>query len=99
MHELRSMIDTLGSSVDWPIITVVIPDELLTNSVGVIESDRIADIAMLAAVDVWRHLRDWRFIPDDIRGRLASMFDALGRPVGDPRPSMVKAQANMPRKR
>lgn len=99
MHELRSMIDGLVGSVDWPILTVVMPDELLVNSVGAIESDRIADIAMLAAVDVWSQLRDWRFIPDNIRGRLASMFDARGRKLGDPRLSMVREQANMPRKR
>jgi hypothetical protein len=99
MHELRSMLDGLVASVDWPILTVVMPDELLVNSVGAIESDRVADIAMLAAVDVWSQLRDWRFIPDSIRGRLASMFDARGRKLGDPRLSMVREQANMPRKR
>jgi hypothetical protein len=99
MHALRSMIDDLVASVDWPVLTLVMPDELLVNSAGVIESDRIADIAMLAAVDVWTQLRNWRFIPDSIRGRLASMFDARGRPLGDPRLSMVREFTNMPRKR
>jgi hypothetical protein len=99
MLELRSALDALVASADWPVFTVVLPDELLGNGAGVIESDRIADVAMLAAVDVWTHLRNWRFVPDGICGRLASMFDARGRPMGDPRLSMVRAQANMPRKR
>jgi len=99
MRELRAMLDGLVASVDWPVLTVVMPDELLRNSAGTIESDRIADVAMLAAVDVWLELRNWRFVPDAVRGRLASMFDARGRQLGDPRLSMVRAQANMPRRR
>ena len=75
------------------------PDELLSNDDGLIDRDRIADVSMLAAVDVWMALRNWRFVPDAIRGRLTSMFDARGRPLGDPRLSMVREQANMPRKR
>lgn len=99
MLQLRSTMDRLVTSVDWPVLTVVLPDELLSNDDGVIERDRIADVSVLAAVDVWMHLRNWRFVPDGIRGRLASMFDARGRPLGDPRLSMVREQANMPRKR
>jgi hypothetical protein len=99
MHELRSKIDDLVASVDWPVLTLVMPDELLVNDAGVIESNRIADVAMLAAVDVWSQLRNWRFVPDNIRGRLASMFDARGRQFGDPRLSMVRGHHNMPRKR
>jgi hypothetical protein len=99
MHELRSMIDDLVASVDWPVLTLVMPDELLVNSADVIESDRIADVAMLAAVDAWVQLRNWRFVPDNIGGRLASMFDARGRQLGDPRLSMVREHTNMPRKR
>jgi transcriptional regulator with XRE-family HTH domain len=99
MHGLRSMVDDLVASVDWPVLTLVMPDELLVNSAGVIESNRIADIAMLAAADVWSQLRNWRFIPDNIRGRLASMFDARGRQLGDPRLSMVREHHNMPRRR
>jgi len=99
MLELRCALDTLVASVDWPVLTVVMPDELLSNGAGMIESDRITDVAMLAAVDVWTHLRNWRFVPDAIRGRLASMFDARGRPMGDHRLSMVRAQVNMPRRR
>lgn len=99
MRELRTMLDDLVASASWPVFTVVMPDELLRSDAGTIESDRVADVAMLAAVDVWLALRNWHFVPDPVRGRLASMFDARGRPVGDPRLSMVRAQANMPRKR
>jgi transcriptional regulator with XRE-family HTH domain len=98
MVQLRAAIDNLVASADWPVLTVVMSDELLSND-GVIGRDRIADAAMLAALDVWLQLRTWRFVPDGIRGRLASMFDARGRPLGDPRVSMVRKQANMPRKR
>lgn len=99
MRELRAMLDDLVASAEWPVLTVVMPDELLRSNTGTIESDRVADVAMLAAVDVWRDLRNWRFVPDGVRGRLASMFDARGRQLGDPRLSMVRAQANMPRSR
>jgi hypothetical protein len=99
MAALRAVLDRLVASVDWPVLTVEMPDELLSKDDGMIEGDRIADVSMLAAVDVWTQLRAWRFVPDGIRGRLASMFDARGRPRGDPRLSMVKEQANMPRRR
>jgi transcriptional regulator with XRE-family HTH domain len=99
MFEMRSALDTLVASVDWPVLTVIMPDTLLSNGAGVIESDRIADVAMLAAVDVWIQLRNWRFVPNGICGRLESMFDARGRPLGDPRLSMVRNHTNMPRKR
>jgi myo-inositol-1(or 4)-monophosphatase len=99
MVELRSMLDELITSVEWPILTVLMPDELLSDSLGEIESNRLADVAMLAAVDAWIELHRCRFVPDAIRGRLASMFDARGRPSGDPRLSMVRTQANTPRKR
>lgn len=98
MIELRRMIDALVDSVDWPVLTIVMPDELLSTA-GTIESDRIADVATLAAVDAWIQLHNGRLVPDEIRGRLASMFDARGRPLGDPRLSLVRAQANMPRRR
>lgn len=89
MVQLRAVIDELVACVDWPVLTVEMPDELLGND-GMIERDRIADVSMLAAVDVWMQLRRWRFVPDGIHGRLASMFDARGRPLGDPRLSLVK---------
>jgi hypothetical protein len=72
MIELRRMIDALVDSVDWQVLTIVMPDELL-SSASVIESDRIADVAMLAAVDAWIQLRNSRLVPDGIRGRLAAM--------------------------
>jgi transcriptional regulator with XRE-family HTH domain len=99
MLELRGMLDELASSAEWPVMTVVMPDELLGDSSGKIESNRIADVAMMAAVDVWMELHRCRFVSDAINGRLASMFDARGRSVGDPRLSMIRAQANMPKKR
>jgi hypothetical protein len=98
MSELRDKLDELVASAEWPVLTIVLPDELLCNAGGHIESNRIADIAMLAAVDVWIQLRRSRFVPDDVRGRLAAMFDARGRPSGDPRLSTVRSQANMPRR-
>jgi hypothetical protein len=99
MRELRAMLDNLVASADWPVLTVVMPDELLHNSVGTIESDRIADVAMQAAVDVWLALRNCGFVPDAVRGHLASMFDARGRQLDGPHLSMVRAQANMPPRR
>lgn len=99
MFQLRSMIDSLVASVDWPVLTLVMPDELLSLDAGSIDRDRVADVSMLAAVDVWTQLRNSRFVPDGVRGHLASMFDARGRSLGDPRLSMVREQANMPRKR
>jgi transcriptional regulator with XRE-family HTH domain len=99
MLQLRSILDGLVASVDWPVLTVVLPDELLSDDDGMIDRDRVADVSVLAAVDVWMHLRHWRFVPNGIRGRLASMFDARGRPLGDPRLSMVREHANMPRTR
>lgn len=99
MRDLRARLDELVAAADWPVLTVVMPDELLESSAGTIDSDRIADVAMLAAVDAWLSLRHWHFVPDAVRGCLASMFDTRGRQLGDPRLSMVRAQANMPRRR
>jgi hypothetical protein len=99
MLELRGMLDELVSSAEWPVMTVVMPDELLDDSSGKIESNRIADVAMMAAVDIWMELHRCRFVSDAINGRLSSMFDARGRSLGDPRLSMIRAQANMPKKR
>jgi len=99
MVELRSVIDRFVTSVDWPVLTVVMSDDSLSNDDGIIERDLIADVSMLASLDAWMQLRHRRFVPDGIRGRLASMFDARGRPVCDPHRSMVVEHANMPRKR
>ena len=58
---------------------------------GGIDRDRIADVAMLAAVDAWRHMHTYGFVPGAAAagGRLRTMFDRHGRPEGDPRRSMV----------
>jgi hypothetical protein len=98
MLSLRGMLDALVAEAEWPVLTVLLPDELLADEAGAIEGNRVADLAMLAAVDVWVQLRAHRFVPYEARGRLASMFDARGRPVGDPRLSMARTLANMPRK-
>ena len=95
MVRLRSMIDGLVASADWPVLTLVMPDELLCDDAGRIHRDRVADVAMLAAVDVWKALRTSQFVPDGVRGNLASMFDARGRPLTDPRLSMIREQARM----
>jgi hypothetical protein len=99
MAEIRSMLDTLVASADWPVLTLVLPDELLASDAAPVDRDRLADLAMLAAVDVWTCLRNAQFVADGIQGRLASMFDARGRPLGDPRLSMVREQRNMPGRR
>lgn len=95
MLALRSMLDDLVASADWPVLTVVMPDELLASELGPVDRDQVADVAMLAAVDVWVSLRNFHFVPERPQGRLASMFDARGRPRGDPRVSMVRAQRNV----
>jgi transcriptional regulator with XRE-family HTH domain len=97
MLKLRSAVDDLVASADWPVLTLTMPDELLISDLGVIDRDRLADVSMLAAVDVWMYLRSARLVPDGVRGRLAEMFDARGRPIGDPRLSMVRGQASMKR--
>lgn len=99
MLQLRSMVDSLVASAEWPVVTLVMPDQLLSTDAGVINRDHVADICMLAAVDVWLCLRNAQLVPNGARGRLASMFDARGRPLGDPRLSMIREQANMPRQR
>ena len=52
-----------------------------------IDRDRIADVAMLAAVDAWRHMHTYGFVPGATAagGRLRTMFDGQG----DPRPPTV----------
>lgn len=95
MLQLRNMLDALVASVDWPVLTVVMPDALLGDEFGTIERDLIADVSMLAAVDVWMELRHWKRVPEVIHGRLASMFDARGRPRVDPHLSMVRERRNM----
>ncbi len=68
---------------------------------GGIDRDRVADVAMLAAVDAWRHMHTYGFVPGATAagGRLRTMFDRHGRPEGDPRRSMVAEARRMPSRR
>ena len=68
---------------------------------GGLDRDRIADVAMLAAADAWRHLHTYGFVPGAAAagGRLRTMFDPHGRPAGDPRPSLVAEARRMPSRR
>ena len=56
---------------------------------------------MLAAVDAWRHMHTYGFVPGATAagGRLRTMFDRHGRPEGDPRRSMVAEARRMPARR
>jgi hypothetical protein len=93
------MLDSLVASIDWTVLTLTMPHELLSNDADVIDRDRAADISKLAAVDGWTAPQNSRFVPDGVRGRLASMVDARERPLDDPRLSTVRQQANMPLRR
>jgi hypothetical protein len=71
------------------------------GTAGGIDRDRIADVAMLAAVDAWRHMHTYGFVPGGAAagGRLRTMFDGHGRPEGDPRRSLVAEARRMPARR
>lgn len=99
MGQLRAELDKLVAAADWPVLTVVMPDELLTDDAGDVDRHRLADASMLAAVDIWLRLREARLVPDRPRGQLAGMFDPRGRPLDNLRLSMVRQQANLQRKR
>ena len=99
MLRLRALLDDLVENAVWPVITLSLPDELVSDdSDGVLDADRVADVAMLAAVDAWRYLGNYGFVPrpNAARGRLRTMFDDRGRPVGDPRPLLVTGARRMP---
>jgi hypothetical protein len=101
MVRLRAALDTLVQDAPWPVLTLSLPDELLLadDPPGCeIDRDLIADVAMLAAVDTWRHMSTYGFVPRATAagGRLRTMFDGQGRPAGDPRPSMVTQARRMP---
>jgi hypothetical protein len=95
------------------VLTLSLPDELLVNDTtegdttggdtadGGINRDLIADVAMLAAVDAWRHMHTYGFVPGGAAagGRLRTMFDRYGHPQGDPRRSMVAEARRMPARR
>jgi hypothetical protein len=108
MVRLRATLDDLTETAPWSVLTLSLPDELLAGEPGEpgatdegIDRDRIADVAMLAAVDAWRHMHSYGFVPGAAAagGRLRSMFDRHGRPAGDLRPSMVSGARRMPPRR
>lgn len=102
MRRLRLMLDDLVERAPWPVLTISLSDDVLTDDLGgVIDRDLLADVAMLAAVDAWRYLGNYGFVPksDAAYGRLRTMFDDRGRPVGDPRPLLVTQALRMPPKR
>jgi hypothetical protein len=110
MLRLRATLDRLAETAPWSVLTLSLPDELLADPLladegptegstaeGGIDRDRIADVAMLAAVDAWRHMHTYGFVPGAAAagGRLRAMFDGQG----DPRPSMVADARRMPARR
>jgi len=104
MLQLRATLDSLVDAGPWSELTLSLPDELLLTDDspdGEIDRDLIADVAMLAAVDSWRHLSTYGFVPRATAagGRLRTMFDSQGRPAGDPRPSMITEARRMPARR
>ena len=92
MLRLRATLDHLVQTAPWSVLTLSLPDELLTDR------DSLADVAMLAAVDAWRHMHTYGFVPGAAAagGRLRTMFDGHGRPAGDPRPSLIAEARRMP---
>lgn len=111
MVKLRAALDDLTETAPWSVLTLSLPDELLVGEpAGTagdpgtgegVDRDRLADVAMLAAVDVWRHLYSYGFVPGAAAagGRLRTMFDRHGRPEGDPRRSLVTGARRMPPRR
>jgi hypothetical protein len=114
MTRLRATLDDLADTAPWSVLILSLPDELLagepaddTGDAGTgdagpgIDRDRIADVAMLAAVDAWRHMHSYGFVPGAAAagGRLRTMFDRHGRPEGDPRRSLVAGARRMPPRR
>jgi transcriptional regulator with XRE-family HTH domain len=108
MLRLRASLDRLAETASWSVLTLTLPDELLMGDTtegdtadGGINRDLIADVAMLAAVDAWRHMHSYGFVPSAAAagGRLRTMFDRHGRPEGDPRRSMVAEARRMPARR
>ena len=117
MFRLRATLDDLTESASWSVLTLSLPDELLTEDAAGgpaagghgdgpaagghgdgpaagghgagdhgVDGDRLADVAMLAAVDAWRHMHSYGFVPGAAAagGRLRTMFDRHGRPEGRP---------------
>lgn len=103
MLRLRATLDRLAETASWSVLTLSLPDELLVGDTagGGINRDLIADVAMLAAVDAWRHMHTYGFVPGGgaAGGRLQAMFDRHGHPQGNPRRSMVAEARRMPARR
>ena len=114
MLQLRAALDDLTETAPWSVLTLSLPDELLVSDPGEpagtagdpddgegIDRDRLADVAMLAAVDAWRYMHSHGFVPGAAAagGRLRSMFDRHGRPEGDLRQSLVTGARRMPPRR
>jgi hypothetical protein len=102
MRRLRDRLDRLVEEAAWPAVVLSLPDDLVSDDQDrEPDADRIADAAMLAAVDAWRYLDNFGFVPPPTasRGRLRTMFDDRGRPVGDPRPLLVTEAKRMPPRR
>jgi transcriptional regulator with XRE-family HTH domain len=114
MLQLRAALDDLTETAPWSVLTLSLPDELLVSDPGEpagtagdpgggegIDRDRLADVAMLAAVDAWRYMHSHGFVPGAAAagGRLRSMFDRHGRPEGDLRRSLVTGARRMPPRR
>jgi transcriptional regulator with XRE-family HTH domain len=104
MIRLRATLDDLTETAPWSVLTLSLPDELLVGETAAdegIDRDRLADVAMLAATDAWRHMHSYGFVPSAAAagGRLRSMFDRYGRPESDLRRSLVTGARRMPSRR
>jgi hypothetical protein len=98
MRELRNSLDRTVHDSPWPALTVSIPDELLLDEESArIESHRVADIATLAAVDTWRTLASFGYLPrgNAALGALRRFFDDQGKPI-QLRASTIKERHRMP---
>ncbi|WP_157435958.1 helix-turn-helix domain-containing protein [Actinospica robiniae] len=98
MIQLRTLLDDAVGMATWPVLTVVMPDALLRpEEGGDIDRDRIADVATLAAADVWRALAARGMVPrgNMALGSLRGLFDDRGKPT-DLRSSLVASEQRMP---
>ncbi len=101
MFELRDALDAAVANAPWPCITVTPLDSLLqVDGDGRIDKDRLADVATLAAADVWAALATRGLVPPGnlALGSIHPLFDERGR-LQDLRPSLVTAEQRMPPKR
>lgn len=101
MFQLRVLLDDVVSTATWPALTVVLPDVLLCAEGGdEIDRDRVADVATLAAADVWRALAARGMVPQGNMaiGSLRKLFDDRGR-SRDLRTSLVANELRMPPRR